>query len=635
VANTLEIIIKATDKASKEIGHISKGIDSLGAATSAAFKGLAIGAAAVVTAVGAIGVGLGKLTIDAIPLQGIQAAFEGISGASDEMLDSLRKGSLGMVTDRELMRNYNQAAQLVSKTFADQLPDAMKYLAKVSAATGQDMGYMLDSLTKGVGRISPMILDNLGIQVSLAEATEEASQMFGVEADALTKTQLQAGMMNVVMRALKRNTAAMPEIAGTAAQRWAALGVTFKNLKDTIGLATLPILERLMGVVEGLATKYLPPLVDWFENKLVPGIGKAWDRISQFVTDLENNEDLSSALRRALQGVFSEETLEKIIDVSLWASAMVRAIEAGDWSTVGTMLWDQIVAGFTAVVDFGKMIYDALNASNYTFTDAGLVKSNKWADMANSIMLQIVSELASASEKLLDWLNTDQMIAAMNRAGLAIGKAVGGLIAAFFGTPGTTEEWKTGTEIEKMMGRVRDNISAALQQIGREMGGYILEGIIEGITGKAPQAVVQNAIANAEATPPSWYYKFWEAYKKWYDSLPDWATGSVTGQPVQIPQAITGPVPQGSSGPRAEDVYNFGKASGGYAAGLTLVGERGPELVSLPRGSYVHDNRESERMMGGTSVTFGAGAIVIQGNASAKEVEIGVLRGLRAAGVAY
>ena len=32
-----------------------------------------------------------------------------------------------------------------------------------AAATGQDVGFMLDSLVKGIGRGSPMILDNLGL----------------------------------------------------------------------------------------------------------------------------------------------------------------------------------------------------------------------------------------------------------------------------------------------------------------------------------------------------------------------------------------------------------------------------------------------------------------------------------------
>jgi len=39
-----------------------------------------------------------------------------------------------------------------------------------------------------------------------------------------------------------------------------------------------------------------------------------------------------------------------------------------------------------------------------------------------------------------------------------------------------------------------------------------------------------------------------------------------------------------------------GNASGGYAGGMTWVGENGPELVSLPSGSYVNHNQASNRM---------------------------------------
>ena len=42
-------------------------------------------------------------------------------------------------------------------------------------------------------------------------------------------------------------------------------------------------------------------------------------------------------------------------------------------------------------------------------------------------------------------------------------------------------------------------------------------------------------------------------------------------------------------------------AKGGIAkGGLTLVGERGPELVNLPKGAMVHSNAESRRMSGNT-----------------------------------
>lgn len=41
------------------------------------------------------------------------------------------------------------------------------------------------------------------------------------------------------------------------------------------------------------------------------------------------------------------------------------------------------------------------------------------------------------------------------------------------------------------------------------------------------------------------------------------------------------------------------RANGGFTSGLTLVGERGPELVKLPPGSYVHTNSESKKMASG------------------------------------
>lgn len=42
-----------------------------------------------------------------------------------------------------------------------------------------------------------------------------------------------------------------------------------------------------------------------------------------------------------------------------------------------------------------------------------------------------------------------------------------------------------------------------------------------------------------------------------------------------------------------------GRAHGGPASGLTLVGERGPELLELPAGSYVHNNNATKEMLSG------------------------------------
>lgn len=48
-----------------------------------------------------------------------------------------------------------------------------------------------------------------------------------------------------------------------------------------------------------------------------------------------------------------------------------------------------------------------------------------------------------------------------------------------------------------------------------------------------------------------------------------------------------------------------GRAAGGWASGLTWVGERGPELVNLPSGSYVNSHAQSKQMGAGTTIHIG------------------------------
>lgn len=58
----------------------------------------------------------------------------------------------------------------------------------------------------------------------------------------------------------------------------------------------------------------------------------------------------------------------------------------------------------------------------------------------------------------------------------------------------------------------------------------------------------------------------------------------------------------GSFGKGLLKVLGFAEGTNFAPGGLSLVGERGPELVNLPRGSQVFNNRQSSNMMGGGAV---------------------------------
>ena len=279
----LNLIISATDKASGTLKGITGALGGLGKfAMGAAVAG--IGAA--VTGVTALAGGIGILAKEAAMLGPVTDAFDAINKSigknSDEMLSSLSNASNGLITNTELMKTFNKAAQLVNKDFASKLPDAMDYLGKVAGATGQDLDYLLDSLVTGVGRLSPMILDNLGIQVDLVAAQEAYALSIGKSASELTKAEQQTALMNQVMEKLATNTEGMTAISDPFKQ----LAVTFTNVKDTVAQAVgpviLPLIQRLADGISKFVKSdefnaWLEKAVKFLEEKFVPFLVKAAD----------------------------------------------------------------------------------------------------------------------------------------------------------------------------------------------------------------------------------------------------------------------------------------------------------------------------------------------------------------------
>jgi hypothetical protein len=391
---------------------------------TAAVAGIGVATAAV----GGLATTLGKLAIDAAPVEGISSAFDGLAESAgrgaDEMLDALQRGSAGMVSQRDLMLGFNKAAQLVSTDFAVQLPEAMGYLSKVAASTGQDMDYLMNSLVTGVGRVSPMILDNLGIQVSLADATARAAMMYGVEEAALTKAQQQAGLMAVVLERLEANTAAMPDTTESASARLAQMRARVRDVKDEIGLAFIPTLNVLLGAVGDLTDRFLPPLLSIIEE-LAPKVAAGAESVAEFVGALLDGESPVEALKDLLGDLFpaiadmdwrnlGRDVLRGI------GSGLARGVRwARDWASEYIV---QPIVSFITETDWGAAArgiltkigdglatgYDVVRGwvSDHIVTPMiSFVTETDWGEVARSILTKIGEGLATGYETVRGWVS--------------------------------------------------------------------------------------------------------------------------------------------------------------------------------------------------------------------------------------
>lgn len=306
-----------------QLGQVSSQTEQTAQKSSTSFKDMAKWAAGIGAAIGAAKIAneLKSVTQEAAGIQTVRAAFQGLTGDAEGMLAKLRAGTSGMVADTELLKSYNSAAQLVGKTFADQLPGAMGYLSKVAQASGQDMGYMLDSLVKGVGRLSPMILDNLGIQVNLTEANDAYAKKMGKTTEEMTKAEQQTAMMNLVMAKLETNTANMPDAMGSAAQQIASFGTTMQNLRIELGTQLVPVLQTITSAMgEALAGEGMSAAME--------AIGGAAQRLAGALNEiLPRMVDLAAQALPALLTGFGElvwrisDVVSGIASLTTWFTA--------------------------------------------------------------------------------------------------------------------------------------------------------------------------------------------------------------------------------------------------------------------------------------------------------------------------
>lgn len=156
---------------------------------------------------------------------GITHAFRKLD--SPDLLDGLRRATKGTVSDIELMK-----AAVKAKDFHIPLEDLGKYLAFAqlkAQQTGQSLDYMVDSIVTGLGRKSPMILDNLGL--SAAEINE--------------KTKETGDFMKGVAQIVEKELAAAGKTYMSAADRAAQKTTNLANKQRELGEALLPLKEEV------------------------------------------------------------------------------------------------------------------------------------------------------------------------------------------------------------------------------------------------------------------------------------------------------------------------------------------------------------------------------------------------------
>jgi len=250
-------------QADRELKDWSKGIGKIGDMLGAAF---------------AVGI-IADFTMEAVKLgDQLEAAargFERFGTAAD--LDRLRSSTQGMVSDVKLLQQAVQAGNFGIPV--KELGNLFEFAQKRAKETGQEVDYLTNSIVTGIGRKSPLILDNLGISASMLR-----DKLHGITVESASIASVTKAVGEIASEQLKLMGGSAQD-ATTSSQQLVA---TWENFKAESGQIFSPIVNGVLKVLQAVinTTKAITGMGEAQKtaNGEISGLG-IWGIVHQKVTE--------------------------------------------------------------------------------------------------------------------------------------------------------------------------------------------------------------------------------------------------------------------------------------------------------------------------------------------------------------
>lgn len=258
-SKVLEIIVKATDQASKSFDAISQNSQKLSDSLKNVKKYSGIATASLVW----LWTVMVKQATDIEPVRkSFDQLAESIGENSNDMLKSLKEVSKWAVSEYDLMLASNKAMKLWVANNTDDMSKLMKIARLYGQQMWQDVTKSFDDIVTWLWRWSAMILDNLWIVVNQTEAQEKYAKSLWKTADQLTDAEKKQALVNATLEEWQKALDKFGEPAQTMAERFAQLKNTFTDIWTRIWSALLPVVEKLLQVIQPIIDK----VANWIEQ---------------------------------------------------------------------------------------------------------------------------------------------------------------------------------------------------------------------------------------------------------------------------------------------------------------------------------------------------------------------------------
>ena len=189
----------------------------------------------------------GMATKAAIEVESTTIAFENLSTSagqvSEDILSALQDASAGTVAANKLMLAANRAMVLGVADNTKEFTVLMEIARDRARAMGLTIEQAFNDIVTGIGRGSPLILDNLGLVINQVEANEDYAFSLGKTAEELTEAEKKQALLNAVLEQGQKTIDKNTQAELTASETIQALKANFADVTAEIGESFLPIVK--------------------------------------------------------------------------------------------------------------------------------------------------------------------------------------------------------------------------------------------------------------------------------------------------------------------------------------------------------------------------------------------------------
>ena len=185
-------------------------------------------------------------------------SFEYLSekiGLAPDILEQLRKASMGTIDDMTLMSSTATllagTSDELGKALGDNTPQLLK-IAKAANKLNPSLGttsHMYESIALGIKRASPLILDNLGLTIKIGDANEKMAKKLGKSIEALTAEEKQMALLNATLEAGDKLIAQVGGNVDATTDDFARMESNVQNLKDSLAKGFAPAVAKATGAL--------------------------------------------------------------------------------------------------------------------------------------------------------------------------------------------------------------------------------------------------------------------------------------------------------------------------------------------------------------------------------------------------